>query len=249
MWSETRRPEFFEGIVGHSDVKQTLRDYLTKPPYAQVILLHGPPGIGKTTLALAAARTCGLEPMEINASQSMRSHADVEKLVQSCEHTRSITSLLRGDNKRLCLILDEIDGSDPHAQRKLTEWMTGNERRVPVLMTCNEVPRILKNPQVNILRCFPPKPNDLITLFPDQNVALLAKRFKHDVRRMLSHLQYGESDLLPSGTLPAESSPEVLHLFRQKLWAQTDPILISLRGEPIPPALSGKSTTKGRRRQ
>jgi hypothetical protein len=226
MWSETRRPEFFEGIIGHAEIKQQLREYLLNQPFANVILLHGPPGIGKTTLALAAARSCGFEPLEINASQSMRSHADVDKLIQSCEHTRSISSLIRGDNKNTCLILDEIDGSDPHAQRRLTEWMISEERRVPVLLTCNEVPRILKKPKVLILRCFPPKPTDLSRLFPDQNVTVLAKRFKHDIRRMLQHLQYGESDPLPTGTLPSECSPEVAHILRQKLWVKdSDPIL------------------------
>ena len=71
MWSEIRRPEFFDGIIGHTEIKQQLSDYLKKPDQ-RVILLHGPPGIGKTTLALAAARSCHYEPLEINASQINR---------------------------------------------------------------------------------------------------------------------------------------------------------------------------------
>lgn len=229
MWSETRRPEFLDAVAGHSEVKQRLREYLKSPPYEKVLLLHGPPGIGKTTLALAAARSCGMEPLEINASQSMRSHADVEKLVQSSQHTMSITSLLRGDRRHTCIILDEIDGSDPHAQRKLMEWMTGDDRRTPVLLTCNEIPCILKQkPKIEIVRCYPPKPADLIEMFPHENVPILAKRFKHDVRRILQYLQYGESDVLPTGTLPTDPCPEVAHILRQKLWVgDQDPIVLA----------------------
>lgn len=224
MWSETRRPEFLDQIVGHVEVKERLIKYLSTQPYANVILLHGPPGIGKTTLALASARTCGFEPLEINASQSLRSFSDVDNILQSCRHTYSILSLLRNDKKPTCLILDEIDGSDPHAQRKLVEWMT-NERKLPILLTCNEIPRILKqNPVVDIVRCFPPKPSDLAPLFPDQDIQKLAKRFKHDVRRILQFLQYGESDTLPSPqfSLPPDSSPEVAHILRQKMWITND---------------------------
>ena len=133
--------------------------------------------------------------------------------------------MLYNDQTPMCLILDEIDGSDPHAQRKLTEWMIGPRRKIPVLLTCNEVPRVLKDKEnVEILRCFPPKATDLQVMFPDQDVAKLAKRFKHDVRRILQFLQYGDSDPLPSVPFPVNCSPEVELVLRQKMFVSIDPI-------------------------
>lgn len=133
----------------------------------------------------------------------------------------------------MCLILDEIDGSDPHAQRKLAEWMTSSTRKIPVILTCNEVPRVLKGKEtVDILRCYPPKPSDLQPLFPTQDITHLAKRFKHDVRRILQFLQYGDSDTLPTAHPPLDCGPEVAHILKLKMWRERPPMVVATDSAP-----------------
>ena len=229
MLSETQRPLVLEQVVGHTDVKKRLTSYLKTKPYSHVIMLHGPPGIGKTTMALASIRSCGMGPLEINATQTMRSHDDVARLVASYRNSRSITSLIRGDTKSSCLLLDEIDGSDSHAQRKMVEWMTSVDRTLPILMTCNEVPRIFKNSEkIEVIRSHPPKPAYLIPLFPHRDVHEMARQCNHDVRRMLQQLQYGESDSLPPPAPLTKFSPEVNEILRQKHWTQVDVLVAAL---------------------
>ncbi|XP_073276642.1 uncharacterized protein [Primulina huaijiensis] len=76
------------------------------PPEQKILLLCGPPGLGKTTLAHVAAKHCGYRVVEINASDD-RSSAAIEAKILDVVQMNSVIA----DSKPKCLIIDEIDGA------------------------------------------------------------------------------------------------------------------------------------------
>lgn len=76
-------------------------------PLKMVSLLHGAPGLGKTTLAHVIANHAGYNVVEINASDD-RSLAVFKTKFEAATQMRSVSGR---DQRPNCLILDEIDGA------------------------------------------------------------------------------------------------------------------------------------------
>ncbi|KAJ7157004.1 P-loop containing nucleoside triphosphate hydrolase protein [Mycena crocata] len=75
-------------------------------PREKLLLLSGPPGLGKTTLAHVVARQAGYEVMEINASDARSGSVIDDRIRPALESGCAV-----GSTKPVLLIIDEIDGA------------------------------------------------------------------------------------------------------------------------------------------
>jgi chromosome transmission fidelity protein 18 len=80
-------------------------------PGCKLLLLAGPPGLGKTTMAHVLAQHAGFEVIEINASDE-RTADGLRERVENATQMRSVLHGQPGyDAKPNAIILDEIDGA------------------------------------------------------------------------------------------------------------------------------------------
>jgi DNA polymerase III delta prime subunit len=139
IWVEKYRPKTIEECILPESAKQMFQEFLNKGEIPNM-LLAGPPGIGKTTVAKALCNELGADVYVINGSDEGRFLDTVRNNAKNFASTVSLTS----DSKHKVIIIDEADNTSNDVQlllRAFIEEFAGNCR---FIFTCNYKNKILE---------------------------------------------------------------------------------------------------------
>ena len=139
IWVEKYRPTTIDECILPKSIKQTFQDFVGRGEIPNM-LLSGPPGIGKTTVAKALCKELGADFYVINGSDEGRFLDTVRNSAKNFASTVSLTS----DSKHKVIIIDEADNTTSDVQlllRASIEEFSGNCR---FIFTCNYKNKIIE---------------------------------------------------------------------------------------------------------
>ena len=139
LWVEKYRPKTIDECILPPGIKKTFQDFLDKGEIPNM-LLAGPAGCGKTTVAKALCNELGVDYYVINGSDEGRFLDTVRNTAKNFASTVSLSSTA----KHKVIIIDEADNTTNDVQlllRAFIEEFSGNCR---FIFTCNFKNKILE---------------------------------------------------------------------------------------------------------
>ena len=136
-WTVKYRPKRLAEIAGNKTAIQQILDWLDTwangPPKKRALLLHGPPGTGKTVSVEAVANERRLDLVEINASDK-RNRDALERTVGLATRQSDLFGRAR------LILIDEVDGINLAEDRGAVDTIVRlvQETQSPVVLTAND---------------------------------------------------------------------------------------------------------------
>ena len=134
MWSDKHRPASVRDMVGNEEPRAAIVTWLAKwKAGTKPLLLVGPPGVGKTTMALLLAEQFGYDMIGLNASD-VRSKSKINEILEPVLGNAAVTG------RPAMIFIDEVDGihgrSDYGGSAALVDIM--KRTSVPIILAAND---------------------------------------------------------------------------------------------------------------
>ena len=139
LWVEKYRPSKIEDCILPESTKKTFLDFLDKGEVPN-LLLAGPAGCGKTTVAKALCNQLGADYYVINGSDEGRFLDTVRNNAKNFASTVSLSS----ESKHKVIIIDEADNTTPDVQLLLRASIEEFSRNCRFIFTCNYKNKIIE---------------------------------------------------------------------------------------------------------
>ena len=139
LWVEKWRPKTIEDCILPENIKKTFTDFLNKGEIPN-LLLAGPPGVGKTTVAKALCNELGVDFYVINGSDEGRFLDTVRNQAKNFASTVS----LQGTGKHKVIIIDEADNTGNDVQLLLRANIETFYNNCRFIFTCNYKNKIIE---------------------------------------------------------------------------------------------------------
>ncbi|WP_049986227.1 replication factor C large subunit [Halobellus rufus] len=140
-WTERYRPSTLSEVRGNNKARDALKEWAeTWPDHREPVVLHGAPGVGKTSAAHALANDMGWEVVELNASDERTADA-IERFAGRASRNATLAGSLGGaGGGRQLVVMDEADNIhyqyDRGGKRAVTSLL--KEANQPIVLIANE---------------------------------------------------------------------------------------------------------------
>jgi len=244
MWSEKYRPKNLLDMIGNEEAKESIVNWLGKwMKGSKPVLLVGPPGIGKTTLATICAKQFGYDLIGLNASD-IRNKQRIQEILGPVLGNASVLG-------KPMIFVDEVDGIHGRADYGGVETLIDilKEPTVPIVLAANndksdKMKSIKKVTKTIQMRPIPPR---LLRLYLEailkkegESLSLgttvkLILQSRGDIRSMLNSAQAlvtGFEPTMEKSFVTMDIEESVNTFFKAKSTEEARAILFSLRIDP-----------------
>ena len=250
LWVEQYRPQTIDECILPTDIKATFQSFVDRGEISN-LLLAGPPGCGKTTVARALCEQMNADYMFINGSEE----SGIDTLRTKIKNFASTVSLSGG---KKVVILDEADYLNPQStQPALRGFIEEFHKNCRFILTCNFKNRIIEplhsrfsNIEFKVIPKDKPKLASrlferAVYILKEQNVSyedkvlveLITKHFP-DFRKLINELQrYSVSGSIDAGILVNVSDENlktlVTHLKNKEFSDMRKWVVNNLDNDPV----------------